>query len=282
MAILKLKEKTVREYSTKDRVLYELESKLVSSIKKCVNLKNEFGIAFSGGIDSALLAFLCKKLNLNFKLFTVSINDTDDLFWARKISGHFKLPITIKVIDFDNSLEIIKKVCRLLKTDNPVQVGIGCTLYSVLEQAKIENKETIMTGLGSDSLFCGFNKHKKAFENDLLEEEYQDGMENVYDVDVKRDNTIANSFKINLSIPYLEKEFAQYSARIDPKLKINKDQNKVILRELALKLGMRREFALRKKLAAQYGSGFDKAIEVFTKENGFKYKREFLNSLLKK
>ena len=204
------------------------------------------------------------------------------MFWARKISGHFKLPITIKVIDFDNSLEIIKKVCKLLKTDNPVQVGIGCTLYSVLEQAKIENKETIMTGLGSDSLFCGFNKHKKAFENNLIEEEYQEGMENVYDVDVKRDNCIANSFKISLALPYLEKEFSEYSSKIDPKLKISKDQNKIILRELALKLGMRREFALRKKLAAQYGSGFDKAIEVFTKENGFKYKREFLQSLLKK
>ena len=140
MTILKLKEKTIRTYSAKDKILQELESKLANSIKKNVGLKDEFGIAFSGGIDSTLLAFLCKKLNLNFKLFTVSINDTEDLFWARKISGHFKLPITIKIIDFDSSFEIIKKVCRLLKTDNPVQVGIGCTLYSVLEQAKIENK----------------------------------------------------------------------------------------------------------------------------------------------
>lgn len=279
MAILKLKE-VARNSSDRENILCELEEKLINSIKRN-NLKEEFGIAFSGGIDSTLLAFLCKKLNLNFRLFTVSINDTDDLFWARKISANLKLPITIKVIDFDNSFEIIKKVCKILNTDNPVQIGIGCTLYSVLEQAKNEGKKTIMTGLGSDSLFCGFNKHKKAFENNLLDEEYNEGMDNIYDIDIKRDLKIANNFKIDLCLPYLEKEFSDYSSKIDAKFKINKEQNKIILRELAFKLGLRREFAFRKKLAAQYGSGFDKAIEIFAKENGFKFKREFLQSLLK-
>jgi asparagine synthase (glutamine-hydrolysing) len=281
MTLVKLKTK-VERFSNKEKVLTELESKLFNSIKKNVNLKDIFGIAFSGGVDSSLLAFVCKKLKLNFKLYTVSINDTDDLTWARRVSTHLKLPITAKIIDFDSAFEIIKKVTKLLRTDNPVQVGIGCTLYSVLEQAKNDNMENIMTGLGSDSLFCGFNKHRKAFENKELEKEIKDGIENVYNVDVKRDFSIANNFKMNLIIPYLEKEFMEYSSKIHPKLKINKDQNKIILRELAFKLGLKREFAYRKKVAAQYGSGFDNAIEVFAKENNFKTKTEFLGTFLGK
>ena len=281
MVFLKLKEK-VERVSNKEKILEELELKLFNSVKKNVSLKDNFGIAFSGGVDSSLLAFVCKKLRLNFRLYTVSINDTDDLEWARRVSSNLKLPHLTKVIDFDSAFEVIRKVCKLLKTDNPVQVGIGCTLYSVLEHAQNDNINIIMTGLGSDSLFCGFNKHKKAFESNEIEQEFIQGVDSVYDVDVKRDFCIANNFKIDLVLPYLEKEFSEYSKKIDPRLKINEDTNKIILRELAFKLGLKREFAFRKKMAAQYGSGFDKAIEVFTKENKFKTKTEFLNSLLKK
>lgn len=280
MTMLKLK--NIERFSNKGKILNELELKLFNSIKKNLSEKDNFGIAFSGGVDSSLLAFICKKLKLNFKLYTSSINSTEDLLWAKKVAVNLKLHHSVNFIDFDNAFEIIKNVCRLLKTDNPVQVGIGCTLYSVLEQAKIDNLDIIMTGLGSDSLFCGFNKHKKSLENNELENEFLKGMDNVFDVDVKRDFRIASSFKMNLVLPYLEKEFVDYSSKIDNKLKINKENNKIILRELAHKLGLRRDFAFRKKLAAQYGSGFDKAIEVFAKENSFKTKTEFLNSLLKK
>lgn len=277
-----LKLKRVERFSNKEKVLRELELKLFNSVKKNVSFEDNFGIAFSGGVDSSLLAFICKKLKLNFKVYTASINESEDLEWAKKVSSNLKLQHSTRVIDFDSSYEIIKNVCRLLKTDNPVQVGIGCTLYSVLEQAKNDKVEIMMTGLGSDSLFCGFNKHKKALENDKIEEQFLEGMDNVYDVDVKRDFTIASHFKVELALPYLEKEFMEFSKKIHPKLKINKVHNKIILRELAFKLGLKRDFAFRKKLAAQYGSGFDKAIEVLAKENMFKTKTEFLNSLLKK
>ena len=39
------------------------------------------------------------------------------------------------------------------------------------------------------------------------------------------------------------------------------------------------EFAWRKKIAAQYGSGFDKAMEKLAKRNKFKTKKEYLLSL---
>lgn len=280
MAMLKLKK--AERFSNKEKVLAELQLRLFDSIKKNISHEDHFGIAFSGGVDSSLLALICKKLKLNFRVYTVSINEAEDLVWAKKVSTYLKLPITTRIIDFDSAYEIIKKVCKLLKTDNPVQVGIGCTLFSVLEQAKNDKVENIITGLGSDSLFCGFNKHKKALEKNEIEEEFLEGVDNIYDVDVKRDFSIANNFKIGLILPYLEKEFMEYSKKIHPKLKINKEHNKIILRELAYKLGLKREFAYRKKKAAQYGSGFDKAIEVFAKENMFKTKTEFLSSLLKK
>lgn len=270
------------DLSEKKKVLNELTNIVHDSIKNNIDQNSKFGIAFSGGVDSSLIAFLCKKLKRNFKLYTVSIGEREDLIWAKKIATNLKIPITIKNIDFDEALEVVKKVCNLLKEDHPVKVGIGCTLYSVFNLVRNDNLDYVVTGLGSDTIFCGFNKYLKALEEGRIHEECLNGIKKIYKNDVKRDLKLAKNFKLKLICPYLDKEIIKYGMRIDPKLKISKDERKIILREVALNLGLRKDFAYRKKLAAQYGSGFDKAISIFAKENGFKYKREFLNSLIVK
>jgi len=265
----------------KNKIIKELNVILSNSIENNINKNINYGVAFSGGIDSTLLAILCKKIKKNFKLYTVSVGEGEDLIWAKKASNYLKLPLVAKIIDFDEAYSVIKKVTEILNTDDPVKVGIGCVLFSVLNLMKNDNLNHVVTGLGSDSLFCGFEKHRVAFEKGDILNECIKGIKNIYENDIKRDLNICGHFNINLICPYLDKDVISYCMRIDPKLKINKNEKKIILRELALRIGLRKDFAFRNKLAAQYGSGFDKAIGVFTKENGFKYKREFLNSLLK-
>mgnify|MGYP001597905678 CR=1 FL=1 len=201
--------------------------------------------------------------------------------WAKRAANALKINISTKIIDFDEAYEIIKNVSRILKSDHPVKVGIGCTLYSVFEIMKNDGLSHAVTGLGSDTLFCGFEKHRKAFLNKELKKECLKGIKSIYENDVKRDLRIAKEFNLNLICPFLDKNLISYVMKIKPELKINKEEKKIILREPALSMGLRKDFAFRKKLAAQYGSGFDKAIEVFAKENCFKFKREFLASLLK-
>ena len=61
----------------------------------------------------------------------------------------------------------------------------------------------------------------------------------------------------------------------------DKDNKKIILREAAEFLGLKKEFAWRKKQAAQYGSNFVNGIEKLAKRKGFKMKKDYLMSLLK-
>ena len=276
-----LKSKINTTIKNKDKALRELSEILYKSVDKHIRKDINFGLAFSGGIDSSLIAFLCKKLKRNFKLYTISIGEGEDLIWARKIASNLKLPITTKIINYDEAYETIKNVTKILNHNHPVMIGIGCTPYTVFNLIKNDKLEHVVTGLGSDTLFCGFEKHKRAFEENRIEEEILHGLENIYPNDVERDLKLAKLFNLKLICPYLDKDVVNYSLKIDPKLKINGEEKKIILRELALNFGLKREFSNRKKLAAQYGSGFDKAISVFTKENGFKYKRDFLSTFLK-
>ena len=79
---------------------------------------------------------------------------------------------------------------------------------------------------------------------------------------------------IKLKIPFLDKKLIEYSLTIPEKYKIN-DNDKAVLREVAFELGLSKEIAYRKKIAAQYGSNFAKAIEKLAK--GYKNKSEYLN-----
>ena len=52
----------------KEEIIQKLSNLLLQAVEKRTNYK-KIGIAFSGGIDSTLLAFLCIKLNKKFTLY---------------------------------------------------------------------------------------------------------------------------------------------------------------------------------------------------------------------
>ena len=89
----------------------------------------------------------------------------------------------------------------------------------------------------------------------------------------------SKSQKAKLITPFLDEKVIKSAMNLPPAYKINKGIRKYLLREIALDLGLPREFAFRKKTAAHYGSGIDKAILKLAKKNGFKYKKDYLKSL---
>ncbi|MEM2130419.1 MAG: asparagine synthase-related protein, partial [Candidatus Bathyarchaeia archaeon] len=96
-------------------------------------------------------------------------------------------------------------------------------------------------------------------------------------VDVARKDSIeikkiAQLFDINYTCPFLSEEFADFAMQIPICYKI-KDPNdnirKHILRNVALRIGVPRQAALKPKKAFQYSSGIHKAIRQLAKKNGF-------------
>ena len=233
------------------------------------------GIGFSGGVDSSLLALLCSKLKIKFKLYTVGLENSKDVIEAIKISKTMKWPIKIKILTLIEAEQIIRKVVDILDSDDVTRIGVGCVTYCVCKMAKDDKIKTVLTGLGSEELFAGYERHKK----NIYEECWQ-GLRNIEERDITRDEEIAKHFKIKLLLPFLNEDLVKIAMIIDPELKIKDDVNKYILRETAVNLGLKKEFAFRKKIAAQYGSKFDRAILRLARKNKFKYKKDYLKSLM--
>jgi len=251
-----------------------LKKQIVEAVKKRTN--NNFGILFSGGVDSTLISLICKKLKRKFTCYSVGMDNSADIEWSKKIAKKLGFKLKYRVYSLDEVEEIIKKTVELLKKKDIISAAVGSVVFAATEFAKKDNVKAVFSGLGSEELFAGYQRHE---ESDDVHKECWKGLKAMWKRDFERDYTIASHFNVNLMLPFLDNDVIETAMQIEPKYKINNDYKKIILREIAEEIGLPKEFAWRKKKAAQYGSSFDKAIKKLAKRNGFRYKKDYLESL---
>ncbi|MDP1694053.1 MAG: asparagine synthase-related protein [Candidatus Woesearchaeota archaeon] len=257
----------------------EIIAHLKILLKKAIQSKEKVGIAFSGGLDSSVLALLAP----NCQLYTVGLENSSDVAWSIEVAQKIKKPITTKIISLVEAERIIKAVVHILQSTDVTHVGIGCVVYAVLEMAKKDNIKVVYGGLGAEEIFGGYKRHieyGKDLEN--IHEKLWEGLYGMEERDLARDLPIAQHFGIKLVAPFLNEELVTYAMQIDPTLKINNERRKIILQDTAFALGLPKVVAYRKKMAAQYSSKFDRALERLAKKKGFSLKKEYLKTILKK
>ena len=265
-----------------ERAKRELANSIVASIKK--RIVPRFGILFSGGVDSSLIAFASKQLKCNFTCYTVGIEGSDDVVWAQKVANEYRFNFKCKMLNLDQLESIVKSVISILKDSDIVKVSVGSVLYAAGKLALSDGNNILFGGLGSEEIFAGYQRHEDALQKnnfEALHSECWNGLRNMWNRDLIRDFAIAKDLGLDLRTPFLDKDLVKVAMSIHPMLKLDKDNKKIILREAAEFIGLKKEYAWRKKQAAQYGSNFVNGIEKLAKKNGFKYKKDYLQSLLK-
>ncbi len=272
--------------TNKERAKRRLAGYVVQSMKK--RITQRFGILFSGGVDSSLIAFVSKQLNYNFTCYTVGIDGSDDIAWAQKVAKEYNFNLKYKILSMEEFENIVSTVVKVLNDSDIVKVGVGSVLYAGAKLALSGGDNILFGGLGSEEIFAGYQRHedalKKNKENDFesLHRECWNGLKNMWGRDLTRDFKIASTLGLDLRTPFLDKDLIKMAMQIHPMFKIDKNEKKIILRESAEFIGLKKEFAWRKKQAAQYGSNFIKGVERLAKVNGFKLKKDYLQSLLAK
>ncbi len=263
------------EHKDKKKIKQDVKELIFRSIIKRIP-DMRFGILLSGGVDSSLLAKVCKDLKKDFICYTAALEgheDAPDLVYAKKLAKELGLKLKIKTLKLSQIPSYLKKVIPLIEDSNVVKAGVGLTFYAACEAAKEDNIKVIFSGLGSEEIFGGYQRHK---ESSNINKECVSGLLKMYERDLYRDDVITMFHNIELRLPYLDLDLVKYSLKIPSKLKIKDDMGKFILREVAEDLGLSQEFAWRKKKAAQYGSRFHKALEKLSHKEGFKLKSDYL------
>lgn len=265
---------------TEQEIITELSNLIAKIIEKNVP-EEKFGILFSGGIDSTLIAFIAKKFGKDFTCYTTALEEqglkkAEDLEYAEKIAKKLGFKLRTIKLNLKEVEECLKKTIRITGKTDVITIGVGTTFVPACEQAKKDGIRIIFSGLGSEEIFAGYERHEKAKD---INKECQEGLKNIKARDLDRDEAIAEYYDLELKLPFLDKEIVDYALKIPGEYKIKEGIKKFILRKSAMNLGLPEEYAMRKKRAAQYGSRIDNAILKLTKKSGLKYKADYLKSL---
>jgi len=216
-------------------LLDDLKGLVLNSIK--ASLPNEkFGILFSGGVDSTLIAKVCKGNKSSFICYTSALEEkslepAEDLAYAKKAAKQFGFKLKIRTIGLKETEKYIKKILDIIKEPNVVKVGVALPFYIAYEMAKKDKINIMFSGLGSEELFAGYKRHLTAKD---INKECFEGLLGMYERDLTRDLAVAKALKIDLRVPYLDKGLIEYSLKIPAEFKLKNGQNKLMIPLLQL------------------------------------------------
>lgn len=234
----------------------ELGAALKSAVSKALTGSGRAGLLFSGGLDSAILAFLAKKSGANPLLITTGTKNSEDILFSRKIAAELGMELEEKVLSPSEIHELYKKTAELTGEASFMKIELGLLLLACCEAAKERGIQLLVSGAGAEELFLGYHSHsQKCTAGEDLESLRRRELAGLYEKDMRRSEGIAKAFGIRLALPFLGEKVVKAAFSIPAKENFKGGENKAVLRRLARELGVPESACSRRKRAMQYGSG---------------------------
>ena len=241
----------------------QLLTEMQNAVKDTVTQK-KIGVAFSGGVDSTLLAKLVKDMGYEIHLLTIGFHDSHDINFSKEVNQILNLPHSISEIDPEKFKRISERIHQLIKSDNLSWNENSIAFYYVAELAQKNGLSAVVTANGIDELFCGYNSYREAIETgeDEVEKMMNEKLKNEKEMMIAI-NAVTAEFGVRMLQPFLSPNFIDHAKKIPISEKIhgsNDMQRKHAVRELAMDYGVPEIAAQKQKKALQYGSQIHKSL----------------------
>ena len=226
------------------------------------------GIAFSGGMDSGLIAALASKYAKSVTCYTCGTDDAFDVAAGKELADMLDLPWVHCRISEDDIEDTIRELILATGVSDPFTISYELQLFTVCREA---DERVILSGQGSDEYFGGCASSVN--DNDSEYTAFTDwGIERMMKVSQPCELAIASHFKKQLRYPYLDEKVLDSIKELDPEelRPRSLDDRKSVLKTGAAELGYPM-LAHRTKKASQYGSNTTELIRDMARSKGLRY-----------
>jgi asparagine synthase (glutamine-hydrolysing) len=231
---------------------------------------DDLAVAFSGGVDSALVAS-----ETDAPLYVVGYEGSSDIEAARESAGAMARENDLHVheVSLEDIEAAIPKVAESIGRTNAMDVQIALPLYLVAKRAAADGFDRLALGQGADELFGGYAKVAKApadprTDADTVRGARRETLLSLPD-QLERDVRALRAAGVEPVTPLLHDGVVRVALELPGEWLVSGGTRKRALREAA-RAWLPDAVADRDKKAVQYGSLVAREVDRLARQAGFK------------
>jgi asparagine synthase (glutamine-hydrolysing) len=225
-------------------------------------------IAFSGGIDSALLA-----ARLDAPLYVAGFPDSHDIAAARSGADLLDREVRVVELDHDTLERAVPPLARATGRTNAMDIQIALGLFLVAKRVAADGFDRLALGQGADELFGGYAKVAQAPEDprtgaDTVRGARRETVLGLPD-QLERDQLALRAAGVRPVTPLLHDRVVSAALALSGEQLVRDETRKWALRAAA-RPWLPDDLVTRDKKALQYGSLVARELDRLARQAGYK------------
>jgi len=229
----------------------------------------DLAVAFSGGVDSGLVAAAAPEA----PCYVAGFEGSHDVSAARAAAEAMGRELRVVEITHEDLTRAVRAVAAATGRRNPMDVAIAVPLFLTAEAAAADGFDRLAVGQGADELFGGYSKVVDPAEDHRVEADTVRGArtETVRTLpdQLERDVLALRAAGVEPATPLLDDRVIAAALALPDDLLVDGDERKVALRRVAAGR-VPESVRTADKKAVQYGTYVSRELDRLARRAGYK------------
>jgi asparagine synthase (glutamine-hydrolysing) len=228
------------------------------AVGRLVQPHRAVGVAYSGGLDSSIIAALAQK-HAKVVCYSACVKGSHDADNVRAFAREDGFDVEVLQLADGDLVGLARLAKSMLHSSDPVRISYMIPSLGAIEGAL---EPAVLVGNVADEIFGGYAKYESG--GNVIEQMAIDLEKALQEIGLLR--RFAKKRDKTLLAPYADDAVIETASHVALEDKLGPEGRKLILRQCAVKIGL--GASERPKKAAQYSSGVSRAVARLAKERG--------------